>query len=365
MVEAVKAIKIDDEIRDLLPPLTEYEYKNLEQSILDEGCREAIVLWGEIIVDGHNRYNICIKHNISFNTVQKEFASRDEVINWIIKNQVGRRSLNDFQRIEIVHRCEDAVKAQAKQRMLAGKSNPMGESPKGASRDILGGMAGVSGKKYEHGVKVLESGSKEIIEAARKGKMHIDTAYKAVMEIQKQKQHTKAEGIEQGEDSKRQVEQAEQAEQEVSGTEKEASETEKVVSDGKKYRILYVDCVSDWEQAKQRLMNLPIVELGEDNSVFLLLATFVHILDAVKIMESRGYSYRTMSFIRDDRGRIRTYEYMCLIGTRGEVDEVEKLVKEEEEESRTYKVPEGFKKIILKKLGEGSTTDLLSDQRAD
>lgn len=353
----VEAIKIDDEFRDLLSPLTEGEYKDLEQSILDEGCREAIVLWGDIIIDGHNRYKICQEHNIQFKTKQKEFASRDEVINWIIKNQLARRNLNKFQRIEIVHRGEDAIKAQAKQRMLAGKADPSLNSRKGRATEELGKMARVSASTYERAVKVLESGVEEIIEAARKEEMHIDPAYKAVMKIQKQ--HTKAEGIGQGEDSKR------QAEQEVIGTEKEAPKTEKVVSDGKKYRILYADCVSDWEQEKQRLMNLPIGEFGEDNSVFLLLATFGHILDAVKIMESRGYSYRTMSFIRDDRGRIRPYEYMCLIGTRGEVAEVEKLVKEQEEESRTYEVPEKFKKIILKKLGEGSTTDLLSDQRTD
>lgn len=357
--DEVRDLQIDDEFRDLLSPLTEGEYKDLEQSILDEGCREAIVLWGGIIIDGHNRYKICQEHNIQFKTKQKEFASRDEVKLWILKNQLSRRNLNDFRRIESVHRCESAIKAQAKQRMLAGKADPSVNSHKGRATEELGKIARVSASTYERAVKVLESGIEEIIEAARKEEMHIDPAYKAVMKIQRQKQHTKAEGIEQGEDSKR------QAEQEVLGTEKEAPETEKVVSDGKKYRILYADCVSDWEQKKQRLMNLPIGEFGEDNSVFLLLATFGHILDAVKIMESRGYSYRTMSFIRDDGGRTRTYGYMCLIGTRGEVAEVEKLVKKQEEESRTYKVPEGFKEIILKKLGEGSTTDLLSDQRTD
>ena len=54
--DEVRDLQIDDEFRDLLSPLTEGEYKDLEQSILDEGCREAIVLWGDIIIDGHNRY---------------------------------------------------------------------------------------------------------------------------------------------------------------------------------------------------------------------------------------------------------------------------------------------------------------------
>ena len=116
-------------------------------------------------------------------------------------------------------------------------------------------------------------------------------------------------------------------------------------------------------------MKLPIARLGEDNSVFLLLARFEHIPDALKMMESKGYRYRTMSYIRDDKGRIRPYDCMCLIGTRGEVKEVEKLVKKREKKSekrsRTYEVPEEIKEILLKNLGGGSTTDLLSNERTD
>ena len=49
---------IDPEFKRLLPELSEKEYSVLEESILSEGCRDALVLWGQIIVDGHNRYQI-------------------------------------------------------------------------------------------------------------------------------------------------------------------------------------------------------------------------------------------------------------------------------------------------------------------
>lgn len=71
-----------------------------------------------------------------------------------MNNQLSRRNLNDFQRVEIVRKCESAVKAQAEQRMLAGKADPMVNLSKGTSRDTLGAMAGVSGKTYEHTDKV-------------------------------------------------------------------------------------------------------------------------------------------------------------------------------------------------------------------
>lgn len=86
-------IVIDNEFKSLIPPLTDDEYDGLRDSILSEGCRDALVLWGNTLIDGHNRYEICEKHGIPFKTIQKDFDSRDAVIEWIILNQFGRRNL--------------------------------------------------------------------------------------------------------------------------------------------------------------------------------------------------------------------------------------------------------------------------------
>lgn len=89
----IQHLEINDEFKNLIPPLTKDEFSLLEQSILQEGCRDSLVLWGNIIVDGHNRYAICQKHEIKFNTVQREFESKEEASNWIIDNQLARRNL--------------------------------------------------------------------------------------------------------------------------------------------------------------------------------------------------------------------------------------------------------------------------------
>lgn len=117
-------IKIDKELSGLIPPLREDEYRLLESSILKEGCRDALIVWGEVLIDGHNRYRICTEHNIPYQTVQKEFATREEVVMWMLTNQLSRRNLSDLSRIEVVRKCESIIKAQAEQRMLAGKTNP-------------------------------------------------------------------------------------------------------------------------------------------------------------------------------------------------------------------------------------------------
>ena len=88
---------IDEEFRFLLPALSKETYALLEENILENGCRDAIILWGNIIIDGHNRYEICTKHDIPFNTVRKEFSSRDDALIWIISTQVSRRNLTPIQ----------------------------------------------------------------------------------------------------------------------------------------------------------------------------------------------------------------------------------------------------------------------------
>lgn len=63
-------VVINPKFSNLIPALTSDEYQSLESSIINDGCRDAIVLWNSIIVDGHHRYEICTKNNIEFTTIQ-------------------------------------------------------------------------------------------------------------------------------------------------------------------------------------------------------------------------------------------------------------------------------------------------------
>ena len=109
-------IKIDEEFRSLIPPLTAEEYKGLEESIVREGCRDPLVLWGDTLIDGHNRWEICAKHGgIPFQTVQREFESREEAIRWIIMNQFSRRNLPAYERARLALRLKPILAEQAKE----------------------------------------------------------------------------------------------------------------------------------------------------------------------------------------------------------------------------------------------------------
>ena len=90
-------INIDPEFSAIIPPLKTDEYEQLEKNILADGCRDPLVLWNDIIVDGHNRYEICAIHGIDYQTVNMNFDNREDVIIWICQNQRGRRNIHSEQ----------------------------------------------------------------------------------------------------------------------------------------------------------------------------------------------------------------------------------------------------------------------------
>lgn len=112
-------ITVSEELKAYIDPLTPDEHEALERSLLAEGCRDALVLWGDLLIDGHNRYGICQQHGIPFQTVQHpHFKSMDDVHLWMIDQHLGRRSVSDFQRGVLALRKREIL-AQRRERAAA------------------------------------------------------------------------------------------------------------------------------------------------------------------------------------------------------------------------------------------------------
>lgn len=88
-------LKIDEEFRLLIPPLSVDERKQLEENIVSDGCREPLSIWNDTILDGHNRYDICTRLQIPFSVVRISVNNREEAIAWICVNQLGRRNISE------------------------------------------------------------------------------------------------------------------------------------------------------------------------------------------------------------------------------------------------------------------------------
>ena len=67
-------LKIDPEFQSQIPPLTDDEFKQLEENILKEGkLLSPLIVWNNTLVDGHNRYEIVQEHG----RTQRPFSSVD------------------------------------------------------------------------------------------------------------------------------------------------------------------------------------------------------------------------------------------------------------------------------------------------
>lgn len=189
----MREYRIDPELNDVLPDLSEEDYKALEQSLLTDGFKGApIMVWGDVIVDGHNRYEICKKHDIPYEVKNVNFASKEDAILWMVRQQIGRRTLTPLQRIKIVEKYRPFYKKKAaknkslnggdKKSELQNSSTPLPRENKIDVRAELANDANVSTDTYSKGIKILESGIDDLINQTMDGEKSINKAYKELKE---------------------------------------------------------------------------------------------------------------------------------------------------------------------------------------
>ena len=191
--------RIDPEFKALIPPLSKEEYQQLEHNILScNKCRDAIVTWRGIIVDGHNRFNVCVTHGITFEIKEMDFASRQEAKLWILDNQLGRRNITDAMRIELALSKVELLRQKAKDNQiraggdktragaLLSEVSKLEEEPINV-RKAMADEVGVSEGTIHNYVQITKHGSPELLERVRSGDIKIDTAHRLqVKEIVKQ-----------------------------------------------------------------------------------------------------------------------------------------------------------------------------------
>ncbi|WP_155798239.1 hypothetical protein [Sorangium cellulosum] len=90
-------ITVDEEFSKLIPPLSPEELAQLERHLLAEGCHDPLLVWDDgqqrILMDGHNRYQICRRHRIRYTVRTIHLSDRDTARTWILEHQLGRRNL--------------------------------------------------------------------------------------------------------------------------------------------------------------------------------------------------------------------------------------------------------------------------------
>ena len=120
--KALRQLQIDPHFKNLIRPLQRKEYLQLEQNILADGCRDPLIVWNGVIVDGHNRYEICMRHQIPFAVLEMDFSCEAEAIAWICANQLGRRNISEETRKFLIGKQYEAEK------LIGVNKNPNGNN---------------------------------------------------------------------------------------------------------------------------------------------------------------------------------------------------------------------------------------------
>jgi len=185
---------VNEELKAYIDPLTSEEFEALERSLLAEGCRDALVLWGDVLVDGHNRYEICRKHGLPFQTVQNtRFQSMEDVHLWMIDQHLGRRSISDFQRGVLALRKREIVSAR-RQAATAAKPEdaPQSDTPDEAAasppaaavgaddalstREALARAARLRSTQVAMIEKIQQNAAPEVVAAVKAGDLSLNAA---------------------------------------------------------------------------------------------------------------------------------------------------------------------------------------------
>jgi N6-adenosine-specific RNA methylase IME4 len=278
-------ITVDSEFKELIPPLSFEEFTQLAENIAKDGCRDPLVLWNGVLVDGHNRYDICNRLKLPFKTIENEFKDRSEVIEWIIRNQFGRRNLSSYIRTTLALRLESEIAGRAKKNQARKPADfvKQNSAEQTETRKELAKLAGVSHNTVDKVKKIELVASPKTKEALAKGEISINQAHNEIKTKERREERVKKiVEISKGNSSLEQIAQF--------------------------YPVIYVDPPwrYDYSETEGRAIEnqYPTMSLDEikaldintittDDCVMFMWATSPKLAESLEVIAAWGFSYRT------------------------------------------------------------------------
>ena len=203
-------IIVDEEIRALIPEMSVEERDNLEEEIEEDGeIREAVIVWKEqsILLDGHNRKEISEATGKKLRVAEISLPDRDSAKAWVIRHQLARRNLTDYQRGQMALKLKPILAKQAaERRSRIPESSKTTKIPENTTHSvpanlpeqkktgeetnaIIAGDAGLSRKTIDKIESIEKSASEPLKKLAESGAVSIDAAAK-VATLPKKQQST-------------------------------------------------------------------------------------------------------------------------------------------------------------------------------
>lgn len=357
-------IIIDNEFKNIIPPLEEEERRRLEESIKKEGVREPLIIWNNILIDGHNRYDISNKLKIPYKIKEIKFKDRTEAMLWIINNQLGRRNLSAYDRTRLALKYEEILRPLAKEsqknpfkKFSTGNEGVVPMLAQGRVRETISKLANVSHGTYDK-VKLIESkANEEEKRDLQKQKLSINGLYTKLRKREKE------------------------------------LEAKPINAPEGKYNIIYAD--PPWEYHNwtdegghksasahystmnlEKIKELDIKKISDKNCVLFLWATFPNLKQAFEVIEAWGFEYKTVGFVWIKKYAsnknffglgywTRANAEICLIATKGNIkrknNSISQIIESIKEEHS--KKPDIVRDKIVELMGDIPRIELFARQK--
>ena len=370
-------ITIDSEFQSLIPALSAEEYGQLEENILHDGIRDALIVWDGILLDGHNRYEIAQKYDLPYEVQEMNFDSRADAEIWVIKNQFGRRNISAYDRGILGRKLKPLIASKAKENQgtrtdLTFVSNDTEVKPpeKIDTLEEIAKVAGISRATMARIDKIEEQAPPEIKAAVKSGEMSINQAYQATRREEKKAEVQKR------------IEEYAEVQTGVIDIEKPE----------KKYNIIYADPPwRYWESGNKNqsehyktmtiddICNLPIKDIAAEDSVLFLWVTYPILAEAFRVIESWGFKYSTAAFVWVKKNKAadspffgcgawtRANSELCLLATRGSVQRLDATISQivESPIEEHSKKPDIVRELIERLVGKLPRVELFCRNPAD
>ena len=367
-------ITIDSEFQSLIPALSAEEYGQLEENILHDGIRDALIVWDGILLDGHNRYEIAQKYDLPYEVQEMNFDSRADAERWVILNQFGRRNLSAYDRSILALRLKPIIAAQAKgkeqERKTTFQKSEKSSLPAVNTTKEIAKAAGVSHDTIAKVEKIETQAPPEIKAAVKSGEMSINQAYQATRREEKKAEVQKR------------IEEYAEVQTGVIDIEKPE----------KKYNIIYADPPwRYWESGNKNqsehyktmpiddICSLPIKDIVAENSVLFLWVTYPILADAFRVIEAWGFKYSTAAFVWVKKNKAadspffgcgawtRANSELCLLATRGSVQRLDATISQivESPIEEHSKKPDIVRELIERLVGKLPRVELFCRNPAD
>lgn len=367
-------ITIDSEFQSLIPALSAEEYGQLEENILHDGIRDALIVWDGILLDGHNRYEIAQKYDLPYEVQEMSFDSRADAEIWVIKNQLGRRNISVTVRYDLAKRLKPRIEAKAKENLIAGAemtNTGLQKSVKAVNtQKEIAKIVGVSHDTIAKLEKIDTQAPPEIKKAVWAGEMSVNQGYQATRREEKKAEVQKR------------IEEYAEVQTGVIDIEKPE----------KKYNIIYADPPwRYWESGNKNqsehyktmtiddICSLPVKDIVAENSVLFLWVTYPILAEAFRVIEAWGFKYSTAAFVWVKKNKAadspffgcgawtRANSELCLLATRGSVQRLDATISQivESPIEEHSKKPDIVRELIERLVGKLPRVELFCRNPAD